>query len=213
MAFQTQDGRQLDWHSTAAHGQTQHGRNLWTQPAPILHIFSTKTWPLSVGQARSKSMKFEGPFLFALILGVITSTIASAQTSPPAQSQLLLGAWALGDPNDTAFKFEPCGPQFCARVVALGAPGPDSVAATDTLNPNPALRNRPVCGMQVIRGLTADQNGWRGGTAYNPGDGTDVRFSIQRSRSGTLRLIVAGLPAFLAAVPLVPAARNPQRPC
>lgn len=158
-------------------------------------------------------MRPEGTFIFAFILGVMASTIASAQTSPPAQSQLLSGVWALGDPNDTAFKFEQCGPQFCARVVALGAPGPDSVPATDSLNPNPALRSRPVCGMQVIRGLTPDQNGWRGGIAYNPGDGTDVRFTIQRSRNGALRFVIAGLPAFMASVPLVQAARSPLRPC
>lgn len=158
-------------------------------------------------------MKFSSTFIATLICGIAVSSIAEAQTNPPAQSQLLSTVWALGDPDDTAFRFEQCGPQFCARVVALGAPGPDSVGATDTLNPNPALRSRPVCGLQVIRGLTPDPNGWRGGVAYNPADGTDLRFNIQRNRSGALRLVVAGLPAFMASVPLVPASRNLMRPC
>jgi Uncharacterized protein conserved in bacteria (DUF2147) len=155
-------------------------------------------------------MKLDAVLKFATLLPVLATSAALAQ-SP--SSQLIGGNWALEDPNDTAFRFEPCGVQICARVVALGAPGPDSVPATDARNPNPSLRTRPVCGLQVIQGLTPDRSGWKGGSAYNPGDGTDLRFRINRSRDGNYRVVVAGLPAFIASVPLVPAARNLQRPC
>jgi hypothetical protein len=155
-------------------------------------------------------MKLAAILKFAFLLPVLATSAAIAQSQP---SQLVGSIWALEDPNDTALRFEPCGVQICARVVALGAPGPDSVTATDARNPNPSLRSRPVCGLQVIQGLTPDRSGWKGGTAYNPGDGTDLRFRINRSRDGNFRVVVAGLPAFIASVPLVPAARNLQRPC
>jgi Uncharacterized protein conserved in bacteria (DUF2147) len=92
-------------------------------------------------------MKHDAILKLAILMPILATSSAIAQ-SP--SSQLIGGNWALEDPNDTAFRFEPCGVQVCARVVALGAPGPDSVSATDARNPNPSLRTRPVCGLQVI---------------------------------------------------------------
>jgi uncharacterized protein (DUF2147 family) len=68
---------------------------------------------------------------------------------------------------------EPCGDALCGRVVWLRSPlDEDGCDVRDRQNPDPALRDRPVVGLEVLRGLARRPGGtWSGGRIYDPTSG------------------------------------------
>ena len=59
---------------------------------------------------------------------------------------------------------------------------------TDSHNPNAALRNRPLCGLQIGSGFTpGDANHATGGTLYDPKSGKSYRGNIT-AENATLHL-------------------------
>ncbi|OYY70044.1 DUF2147 domain-containing protein [Sphingomonas sp. 28-63-12] len=103
---------------------------------------------------------------YFLILATLASsaTAASAAATPVVPGQV----WALDDARGPIVKFTDCDGKLCASLVALG---PDEVSPRDIRNPNPALRNRVVCGLNIITGLTRSSKGLIGGTIYDPQTG------------------------------------------
>jgi hypothetical protein len=147
--------------------------------------------------------------LWAVLAGFISSVVGAQPQS--ANSPLLDQTWAFGRPSAMVLKFHPCDSKVCAKVVALGATGRGAVGETDVRNPNQMLRSRPVCGLDVVTGLTRSPTGWLGGRAYNPADGSSVNVAIVETQSGGYIMRVVGIP-FLAER-LVPAPAVPIRPC
>jgi uncharacterized protein (DUF2147 family) len=74
------------------------------------------------------------------------------------------GTW-LTQSGETRVRIAPCGAASCGTVVWRKAPG------TDVKNPDPAMRNRPIVGIQMFSGVkkTGD-NEWTG-ELYNFEDG------------------------------------------
>jgi uncharacterized protein (DUF2147 family) len=59
--------------------------------------------------------------------------------------------------------------------------GPDGKIPTDSNNPNPSLRTRPICGLQIISGLKQQADGtWADGRVYNPDNGQTYGMKIRR---------------------------------
>jgi uncharacterized protein (DUF2147 family) len=112
--------------------------------------------------------------LFLSILAVLAASAgaASAQTAP-------LGDW-LTSGAAAVVKIAPCASgegTLCGRIVWLWDPS----TATDTRNGDPALRARPLVGLEMLQGFRPGAPGeWTGGRIYNPEDGN--------SYSATLRL-------------------------
>src|SRR5262245_64477093 len=69
---------------------------------------------------------------------------------------------------------EPCGDDLCGRVVWLRSPfDDDGCDLRDRHNPDPALRRRPVMGLDVLHGLKHQAGGtWGSGSIYDPGSGS-----------------------------------------
>ncbi len=66
-----------------------------------------------------------------------------------------------------------CGePRICAKIVALKKPlDKQGRPKVDHENPDPALRSRPVIGLEIMSGMKPDgQDRWRG-SIYNADDG------------------------------------------
>lgn len=105
------------------------------------------------------------PYFPALaFLAMLASATSPAWADPVAPGQI----WALDDARGPVVQFSTCGSGLCAALIALG---PVPVAPQDRNNPSPALRNRPVCGMTIITGLTRTNKGLSGGTIYDPQTG------------------------------------------
>ncbi|NJR20288.1 MAG: DUF2147 domain-containing protein [Hyphomonadaceae bacterium] len=59
----------------------------------------------------------------------------------------------------------------------------------DTNNPNPALRTRPLIGLNILSGFTRQaDNSYKGGTIYNPEDGRTYRSEFRLKPDGRLEV-------------------------
>jgi uncharacterized protein (DUF2147 family) len=125
-------------------------------------------------------------------------TIGSAVA---AMSSSILSAAPSGDPTGIwieqgAVEVYKCGTQFCGRIAWIKEPnGPDGKPMLDDKNSDPKLRQRPMCGLPLIGGLTPDKSGdWRGGWIYNPDDGST--YSVELALKGANKLLVTGYLGF-----------------
>ena len=85
---------------------------------------------------------------------------------------------------------EPCGETLCGRVVWLRSPlDEDGCELRDRNNPEPGLRNRPVVGLEVLRGLSPRSDGtWSNGRIYDPGSGNTYTCVARLESENRLRL-------------------------
>ena len=87
--------------------------------------------------------------------------------------------------------------QSAGRVVWLKKSlDSEGLPKRDILNPDPALRQRQVCGPTIIWNLRpSGANRWEGGWFYNPDDGKTYRASAQlRSADVIIARIYLGIP-------------------
>ena len=85
---------------------------------------------------------------------------------------------------------EACGETLCGRVVWLRSPlDEDGCELRDRNNPEPGLRNRPVVGLEVLRGLSPRSDGtWSDGRIYDPGSGNTYTCAARLESENRLRL-------------------------
>ncbi len=104
-------------------------------------------------------------FVSAAALALVLSSSAALAGQPE-------GTWLSGD-GGTKVHIAKCGGKLCGTVVWLENPVDPSTGKpkTDKHNPNEAKRTRPLLGLQVVQGLTANgPNKWSG-QIYNADDG------------------------------------------
>lgn len=96
----------------------------------------------------------------AAMFELLAITAAAADPS-------LSGYWKDSD-GEVIVDIQPCGDAVCGKVAWLRLPnGPDGKALLDYRNPDPSLRSRPVCGLQVITGMKKQDDGtFGGGSVY-----------------------------------------------
>lgn len=106
------------------------------------------------------------------LAGLTCALVAGALLVPAMAraSEQLDGFWKDSD-GEVILEVGPCkgvAGARCARVAWLRLPnGPDGKALTDYRNPDPTLRNRPVCGLEVVSGFKKQSDGtWGDGTVY-----------------------------------------------
>ena len=76
-----------------------------------------------------------------------------------------------------------CGATLCGRIARVLKPRPGG-PAVDIKNPDPALRTRPIAGMAILTGFTANGDRWQG-RIYDPESGKTYRSELTRT-GGTL---------------------------
>jgi uncharacterized protein (DUF2147 family) len=108
------------------------------------------------------------------------------------------GAWLI-DGTGGAVQIFDCDGVLCGRIIWLwtardiaGRP------ASDKKNPEPAFRQRLLCGLTILQGLQpAGLDHWNSGSLYNPDDGVTYRVSAElRSADVFVARIYLGVPLF-----------------
>jgi uncharacterized protein (DUF2147 family) len=107
----------------------------------------------------------------------------------------ILGMWKT-DGGDSRLEFFRCGEKICGKIIWLKEPkyldskdGPVGTTKVDRKNPDPALRNRPILGLQVMKGLTAKgDKRWGGGTCYDPETGKSYKCKMHLESPDRLEL-------------------------
>lgn len=112
---------------------------------------------------------------FALAAVSIASTAAAAP-------QPVTGRW-LDQSRSGVIQIAPCGAALCGRLVQVLKPG--GQGATDSNNPNPALRRRPIQGITILSGFTAEGDSWRG-QIYDPRRGRTFKSFVKLNPNGSL---------------------------
>ena len=129
----------------------------------------------------------------ALVLGLLVLAVPR----PAVPAGIPAGVWLM--PLKVAVQIFDCAGLLCGRIVWLRRPR-DAAGrlAHDKKNPDPALRQRPLCGQTVIWGLQpTGPDRWKSGWLYNPDDGKTYRLTAQLSAADTMiARIYLGIPLF-----------------
>lgn len=130
---------------------------------------------------------------------LLTATTSFGDGSPE-----VLGHWKSAG-NSSKVEIFPCGEKLCGKVVWMKNPnfvdakdGPVGAPKYDRRNPDPALRSRPILGLQVIEGLTAAGNDtWEHGKCYDPESGNTYRCKMHLTSPERLEMRgYVGIPLF-----------------
>jgi len=112
----------------------------------------------------------------------LTTILLTAATVFGAGPSGILGPWKTAG-GDSQLEFFRCGDKICGKIIWMKAPnyidskdGPVGKTKVDRKNPDPALRNRPILGLSVMKGLTAKgANRWENGSCYDPETGKSYK--------------------------------------
>ena len=112
----------------------------------------------------------------ALLVAAIAGLAAARGTARAAGPQ---GEWLID--AKVAVQLFDCDGLLCGRIVWLRIPrDPQGQFVRDKHNPDPALRQRRLCGLTILGGLRpAGLDRWDDGWFYNPDDGGTYDISAQ----------------------------------
>ncbi len=117
------------------------------------------------------------------IFSIAILGLLAGLAKPAAAAEPLDGFWIDSD-GEVILEIGPCaagGAARCGKVAWLKQPnGADGKPQLDDKNPDPKLRSRPVCGLNVVTGFKRQSaDTWGGGTVYVSDYGTSFSGSAQ----------------------------------
>ncbi|MCL5775977.1 DUF2147 domain-containing protein [Limibaculum sp. FT325] len=116
------------------------------------------------------------------------ATLALALGAGTAPAAGVEGVWLTGK-KQVGVELYRCGAQLCGKIVWLEKPRwSEGTLKRDEHNPDPALRDRPWCGIEVISGLQRNGRGWEEGSFYYPKDGKSFDLELHENGDGTLKV-------------------------
>lgn len=118
------------------------------------------------------------------LVKILVAATVLCGTQARAQASLdVAGTWLTED-GRAKIRTEHCGDKLCGYVVWMKQPLTDKgEPKTDIKNPDPAKRNRPSIGLELMAGLKAEDETHYSGQIYNAEDGKmyDVTVSIEKA--------------------------------
>jgi len=123
--------------------------------------------------------------LAALVLTLVIAVPAAAEPPRPEQ---ILGRW-LSETKRGVIEIYPCAEKLCGKLVWMIEPIRRGAPAIDDLNPDPALRSRPLCGLPLLGDFRPlEPQRWGDGWAYDPDNGKTYRATLFLESAGVLKL-------------------------
>ena len=99
-------------------------------------------------------------------------------TAPAHAADPIAGRW-LTEGGQAIVNIRPCGPSLCGAIERVLKPTPGA-PTTDVKNPDPALRNRPFVGINILTRFKDEGTDWRG-QIYDPKSGKTYRSILKAS--------------------------------
>jgi uncharacterized protein (DUF2147 family) len=119
--------------------------------------------------------------------------LLAALAAAPARGEApsAVGRWLVEDQR-AVIEIYACGERLCGKVVWQSEPREkDGTVKRDRHNPDPALRGKPLCGLQVMAGFTAvpgSPGEWQDGSIYSPESGSTYSATLSLKDAATLHL-------------------------
>jgi uncharacterized protein (DUF2147 family) len=125
-------------------------------------------------------MKFASTFMLGAALAVMPLA---------AEASSAEGTW-LSQDGGTKVKLSDCGGKLCGNIVWLKRPIDRTTGKpqTDKHNPDPAARERPLLGLQVVSNLSPNGPNTWSGKIYNADDGNTYSGNMKVQSSRTARV-------------------------
>jgi uncharacterized protein (DUF2147 family) len=121
----------------------------------------------------------------ALLVGIVVAVHAGAEAATPE------GRW-YAEGGAAQVEIGACGDSLCGRIVWLRSPFDENgCELTDRQNPQQALRDRPIVGLEILRDLRPEDAAagrWDGGSIYDPTSGRTYRCNLSLDGPDQLRL-------------------------
>jgi len=103
--------------------------------------------------------------LLSLVVLLFFATTSWAQKLSP------LGVWT-NEEGKARFEIYKCGDKLCGKIISLKEPNRNGKPKMDDNNPEKSLRNRPLLGLEFLKGFDYEGNNkWDDGTIYDPESG------------------------------------------
>jgi uncharacterized protein (DUF2147 family) len=119
--------------------------------------------------------------LSVLLLALLFSVPALADPAAVA------GTWLSGD-GDGLIEVRVSGNEISGMILGSRNEDPDR-PTTDIHNPDPALRDQLLIGLEIFSGFNYDGDGaWSGGFIYDPNSGKTYRCKLKLKDRNTLKL-------------------------
>ena len=149
--------------------------------------------PMGIATMHTRLLPLMVVMLASVAANAVVCGSAYAQTRSPvppaAPPPTYEGLW-YDDTGEGVVEIAPCGDKLCGRIVWLKAPS-DAAGRplVDDLNPDPARRRQPICGLYVIGELKRQQNGtWDQGWIYDPKEGKAYDVELKLRAADTLQV-------------------------
>jgi uncharacterized protein (DUF2147 family) len=125
-----------------------------------------------------------------LLLAALALTAPASGAPASEDSRQIRGLWVDHrevDQRKVAVWIEDCDDLLCGRIYWLNKPlSAGGQPKRDRLNPDAALRDRPLCGLTVLTGFRQVEEGTWSGRIYNPNDGRTYSSTMRLEPDGSL---------------------------
>jgi uncharacterized protein (DUF2147 family) len=109
---------------------------------------------------------------------------------PAAMAEVpqITGRW-LVEKKDGIIEIYQCGDRLCGKLVWMKDPNRDGAPSVDRNNPDPALRQRPLCGMELLGSFRqVEPQRWEDGRIYDPESGKTYHATMFLESATVLQL-------------------------
>lgn len=135
------------------------------------------------------SLRFRLTLLLLSFIPFYPSSMALAASA----NEELRGLWIdhkEPEKQKVAVWIEDCNGALCGRIYWMRKPlNREGKPKVDVHNPDPNLRERPLCGLRVLSGFKrTDEITWTDGQIYSPSDGITFSSTIKMEREGALKI-------------------------
>ena len=124
----------------------------------------------------------------SLLLRLAAFVILLVPPVAVSETQGIEGRWLSGD-GDGWIEISVTGDSLVGKIAGSPNEQPGDAPRLDELNPDPALRRRPLKGLTIMSGFTYQADGrWVGGRIYDPNSGKTYKGTIRQVDGNTLKL-------------------------